>query len=63
MLDYYLFKIVWKWAKRRHNNISTNELKEKYFLSLGEKKLVFGCIQEKSNSILRLQRHTDIKFS
>lgn len=63
MLDYYLFKIVWKWAKRRHNNMSINELKEKYFLSLGEKKLVFACIQENSNAILRLQRHTDIKFS
>jgi RNA-directed DNA polymerase len=40
-VDHAIFRLLWRWAKRRHPNKATKWIKEKYFPSVGGLKWVF----------------------
>lgn len=48
--DYITFKMIWKWACRRHPKKSRRWIKLKYFKTLKEKKWSF-CVVKFSNEL------------
>lgn len=41
-MDYLIFKVIWRWSKRRHPNKNAGWVKEKYFHAIGERNWVFA---------------------
>ena len=41
-MDYLIFKVIWRWSKRRHPNKNAGWVKEKYFRTIGERNWVFA---------------------
>ena len=41
-MDSQIFWRLWRWAKRRHSNKSTNWIRKKYFQSIGKRNWVFA---------------------
>lgn len=66
-LDNKMFKLLWKWAKRRHPKKGHHWIKEKYFKNIGDQHWVFSSTDKKSTRALplfdatRIKRHTKIK--
>jgi RNA-directed DNA polymerase len=42
-LDYLLFRTLWQWAKRRHNNKGSKWVKAKYFRAQGNRNWIFSA--------------------
>lgn len=61
--DYVVFKMLWKWACKRHSNKNKKWIKSKYFHCLNGKNWVFGVYQKDENSFYCLPNHTDVKLS
>lgn len=67
-VDYRVWKMLWKWCRRRHKNRRFHWVKAKYFKTVGKRNWVFSGEWEESK-ILRLfscndvviKRHTKIK--
>ncbi|GAB0109807.1 group II intron reverse transcriptase/maturase [Pseudoalteromonas distincta] len=67
-VDYRVWKMLWKWCRRRHKNRRFHWVKSKYFKTVGKRNWVFSGEWEESK-ILRLfscndlviKRHTKIK--
>jgi RNA-directed DNA polymerase len=66
-LDNKLFKLLWKWAKRRHPNKNHHWIKKKYFKSKNNRQWVFSSSDKKQTSELilfdatKIIRHVKIK--
>jgi RNA-directed DNA polymerase len=60
-LDKYTFEHLWKWAKKRHQKMSTSKLKEKYWHKSGNRNWIFG-IQKDEKISFQLLQHSSIKF-
>jgi len=66
LLDDKIFKLLWKWAKRRHPNKGLHWIKSKYFKQLGNRHWVFMSTDKKRPIILprfdatKIIRHTKI---
>lgn len=69
LLDAKLFKLLWRWAIRRHPNKSRHWIKDKYFHSIGKRHWVFATSDNKrmielpSFSARKIVRHVKIKGS
>lgn len=67
LLDNKVFKLLWKWAKRRHPNKGTQWIKAKYFKTKGNRLWVFSATDNKQICELplfdatKIIRHTKIK--
>ena len=61
-LDYLLFKILWRWACRRHAKKSRRWIKEKYFHSLDEQNWVFCVYQKEQQQFICLPFHAEINL-
>jgi RNA-directed DNA polymerase len=42
-LDHLIFKVIWRWSKRRHPNKSAEWIRKKYFHTVGERNWVFAA--------------------
>lgn len=66
-LDNKVFKLLWKWAKRRHPNKSSRWIKAKYFKNKGSRNWVFSTTDKKQTCELplfdanKIIRHIKIK--
>ena len=71
-LDHLLFKVIWRWSKRRHPNKSADWVRMKYFHIIGERSWVFASplVKEDGSSSLKelyqlagttIKRHKKIK--
>ena len=66
-LDNLLFKLLWRWAKRRHPNKSLRWVKNKYFKQIGQRNWVFSAKTGNMDYELRrfdktkIKRHIKIK--
>lgn len=66
-LDNKVFKLLWKWAKRRHPNKGKRWIKAKYFKTMGNQHWVFSTTDKKQVCKLplfdatKIIRHTKIK--
>jgi len=62
-----MFKLLWKWAKRRHPNKGNQWIKAKYFKNTGNRYWVFSATDKKQTCELplfdatKIIRHTKIK--
>lgn len=67
LLDNKVFKLLWKWAKRRHPNKGSHWIKAKYFKNIGNRHWAFVATDKKQTSELplfdatKIIRHTKIK--
>jgi len=67
LLDNKVFKLLWKWAKRRHPNKGYKWIKAKYFKNIGSRHWVFSTTDKKLTGALplfdatKIRRHTKIK--
>jgi len=67
LLDNKVFKLLWKWAKRRHPNKGNQWIKAKYFKTKGNRLWVFSTTDKKQTCELplfdatKIIRHTKIK--
>jgi len=55
-LDYLIFWRIWRWAKRRHPNKSTNWIRKRYFRSIGERSWVFAITYKLQSGEVRYRR-------
>nr|YP_009774528.1 hypothetical protein [Aphanochaete elegans]QJA13719.1 hypothetical protein [Aphanochaete elegans] len=60
--DYILFKLLWKWACKRHSKKSKKWIKSKYFHCLNGKNWIFGIYNKLEYSFYCLPNHSDIRF-
>jgi hypothetical protein len=60
--DYILFKMLWKWACKRHSKKSKKWVKSKYFHCLNGKNWIFGVYNKLDYSFYCLPNHSDIRF-
>lgn len=66
-LDNKVFKLLWKWAKRRHPNKGSRWVKAKYFKTKGKRHWVFSTTEKRKTSELplfdatKIIRHVKIK--
>jgi RNA-directed DNA polymerase len=71
-VDHAIFQALWRWAQRRHSNKSRRWIKDKYFVSVGQRHWVFegtipviGGPSERirlfNASSMPIRRHTKIK--
>ncbi|MCB1736279.1 MAG: group II intron reverse transcriptase/maturase [Gammaproteobacteria bacterium] len=67
-VDYRIWKLLWKWARRRHQNRHKRWVKEKYFARFGSRSWVFHGIGSAGQlsklvyaSDIPIKRHTKIK--
>ena len=58
-LDAYLWKHLWKWARKRHPKMSKIKLKDKYWHTVGKKNWVFG-VKKDDKVVTKLQLHSKI---
>lgn len=67
LLDNKMFKLLWKWAKRRHPRKGCHWIKHKYFKNIGNRHWVFSTTDKKLYGALplfdatKIIRHTKIK--
>lgn len=61
-LDYLLFKILWRWACRRHSKKSRRWIKDKYFHSLDEQNWLFSFYQKEQKQFICLPFHAEINL-
>jgi RNA-directed DNA polymerase len=55
-VDHFLFRALWQWAKRRHQNKPRRWIKDKYFRVIGTRHWVFcGIRQDKSGRSYRIE--------
>ncbi len=59
-VDHEIFKIIWRWAKRRHHNKSKQWIYEKYFDQIGERNWLFkdaktGYTLARASYVVRLK--------
>jgi RNA-directed DNA polymerase len=65
-LDNKVFKLLWRWAKRRHPNKGNHWIKDKYFKNKGSRQWVFSSTDKKMTRELplfdatKIIRHTKI---
>ena len=52
-VDHEIFKILWKWAKRRHLNKGLRWIKEKYFKAREGRAWCFGVTKKKGDNTER----------
>jgi RNA-directed DNA polymerase len=71
-MDFAIYKLLWRWAKRRHPNKGARWIKKKYFASIGKRNWVFtgemGRAEGKSRKVhlliasyTKIRRHVKIK--
>ena len=67
-VDYRVWKMLWKWCRRRHQNRHKRWVKEKYFKSAGNRNWVFSGVNGKGNPArlvytmdTAIKRHIKIK--
>lgn len=67
-LDGYIFRLLWKWAVRRHPKKNRHWVKNKYFKSVELRNWVFGAYDEKGKLVklvsacnTKIIRHVKIK--
>lgn len=60
-IDNYIFRLLWKWAKRRHPKKNMFWLKDKYFKSMHLRNWVF-CAKDKNQKSVKLVLMSDIKI-
>lgn len=61
-MDALIFRALWRWARRRHNNKSASWVKDRYFHSIGCRNWVFAARREgdqKRGPMLELYRLAD----
>jgi RNA-directed DNA polymerase len=67
LLDNKVFKLLWKWAKRKHPNKGNQWIKAKYFKNKGNRHWVFSTTDKKQTcelplfDAIKIIRHTKIK--
>jgi RNA-directed DNA polymerase len=63
-LDYTIWNMLWRWAKRRHPNKSKSWIAKKYWHSEGTRKWVFSTKKNKLKlfSDTKIVRHTRLKL-
>lgn len=67
LLDDKMFRLLWKWAKRRHPNKGLHWIKSKYFKKIGKRQWVFMASDKKRQIELhrfdatKIIRHVKIK--
>jgi RNA-directed DNA polymerase len=67
LMDNKVFKLLWKWAKRRHPDKGAHWIKAKYFKTKGKQHWVFSATDKKQALELplfdatKIIRHTKIK--
>ena len=47
-VDFHVFRQLWRWARRRHNNKGAKWLRSKYFISFGKRRWVFSAQQARN---------------
>jgi RNA-directed DNA polymerase len=67
-VDYRIWKLLWKWCRRRHLNRQKRWVKKKYFASAGQRNWVFHGIRPDGQQVnllyamdMPIKRHTKIK--
>ncbi|MBF0458900.1 MAG: hypothetical protein HQK99_13515 [Nitrospirae bacterium] len=62
-IDHSIWQAVWRWAKRRHHNKSSEWIKKKYFTRSGSRDWVFGTKSSQllSASKTKIIRHVKVK--
>ncbi len=66
-LDNIIFKLLWRWAKRRHRNKNQKWIRLKYFKQIGNRNWVFACTDNNVIRMIprfdatRIVRHTKVK--
>ena len=59
-LDQYVYKHLWKWARKRHPKMSGYKLKDKYWHKVKKNNWTFGVANKDNEISLRLQKHSKI---
>ncbi len=57
-LDHEIWKMLWRWAKRRHPNKGAKWIKKKYFMTIGNRNWVFGT-KDKDGKVITLVKASD----
>ena len=57
-LDHEIWKMLWRWAKRRHPTKGARWIKKKYFMTLGNRNWVFGA-KDKDGKLVTLVKASD----
>ena len=60
--DFITFKLIWRWACRRHPNKSKTWIKSKYFHTLNNKTWVFGVYKKSTGALICLPSHKQTKL-
>ncbi len=55
-LDQLIFRLLWRWARRRHGKESTRRVKEKYFPALGTSAWAFAHIGRAPDGTVKTKR-------
>ena len=61
-LDQYVYKHLWKWARKRHPKMSGYKLKDKYWYKVKKNNWTFGVANKKNKISLQLQKHSKIRI-
>ncbi|MGB2255764.1 MAG: group II intron reverse transcriptase/maturase, partial [Spongiibacter marinus] len=72
MMDAYVFRRLWHWARRRHPKKGRRWVAKRYFRTVGDRNWVFACDSANANGAIRrrelhycggvkIQRHVKIK--
>lgn len=54
-LDARIFRALWRWARRRHNNKGATWVKDRYFHSIGSRQWIFATDRELSETGKKLE--------
>ncbi|MBE0646731.1 MAG: group II intron reverse transcriptase/maturase, partial [Bacteroidales bacterium] len=64
-LDMIIWRYIWNWAKKRHNNLGSRVIVDKYFMRIESRKWQFFCTFPDGKIILlrfagriHIRRHT-----
>jgi hypothetical protein len=60
--DYLMFKLLWRWACRRHPKKNKKWIKYKYFHQMNGKNWIFGIYKSEDCYLFSLPNHIDIRF-
>ena len=60
--DYFIFKLLWRWACRRHPKKNKKWIKYKYFYQINGKNWIFGIYKNADFSLFSLPNHIDMRF-
>jgi RNA-directed DNA polymerase len=59
LCDFFLLKLLWRWACRRHPKKSRQWIHQKYFHNIQEKKWQFAFFKKENNSFICLPQHSE----